>query len=200
MRIYNVKNDVNFNARGQKAFVEHVAKPIIEESKEKVVKSSLKFTPARVAIKNKFNQFGKNIHNSIRNIKDDISTCFWNNPGLEVFCVIFGMFLAVGGLVTSILYAVEKTEDKFLENALTTYATKPESADGSKISEEEKTYISDSMQYFEDITADNTWQRLKYSKYIQYFSKPESDEGLKLTDGEKENIEYMIENKIKLYR
>ena len=33
MKIYNVKNDVNFNARGQKAFVEHVAKPIIEKIK-----------------------------------------------------------------------------------------------------------------------------------------------------------------------
>ena len=200
MKIYNVKNDVNFNARGQKTFVEHVAKPIIEKSKEKVVKPSLKFTPARVAIKNKFNQFCKNILNFIRDMKDNISDCFWNNFGLEIACIILGILSAMGGFGASVWYLAAKAEDKNLENALTSYATKPESTDGSAISEEEKTYISESMQYFEDITADKTWQRPRYSKYIEYFSKPESDEGLKLTDKEKENIEYMIENKIRLYR
>lgn len=198
MKIYNVKNDVNFNARGQKTFVEHVAKPIIEKSKEKVVKPSLKFTPARVAIKNKFNQFGKNILNGIRDMKDNISDCFWNNPSFEVACIILSLLSFFGGGVAAGVYLDLKNRDKPLKEVLTKYATMPNTAEGSTITEEEKIYISDSMRYFEDITSDKTWQRAKYSRYVQHFSQPKSDGGLEITDKEKENIEYMIKNGIKL--
>ena len=73
MKIYSINYEINFDARGEKAFVKKIAKPFVEETKEQISRIPLKFAHARVVIKNIFNQMGKNLRNRQDDIKNSIS-------------------------------------------------------------------------------------------------------------------------------